>query len=188
VPCAVPSELLDSDADPCYYEGRGRGSVPWPGRGQRGRGRHTWQQTLPGGRARPAYSSKGRGRQPAGQPRLPVAQLVRPPGPHLQQRSPQQQQMRPIAGSTDAARPGVWQAPISASQLDSPNVAGMRQLSIGSALSGHANHQAAAPFIPPPATLYMQPAEQRGAAGKMSHAASAGRQRPAPPPYRPPGW
>ena len=180
LPSNLPSELLDSDADPCYSDRRGRGSAPWPGRGQRGYTRRTWQQP-PGGRPRPAYTSEGRGRPPVGQ-------LVRPPGPRPQQRSPQQQLMRPMAGSTDAARPGVWQTPTSVSQLDSPNGAGMRQLSIGSALGDHSNHQAAAPFISPPATLYMQPAEQRGAAGPMSHAASAGRQRPAPLPYRPPGW
>lgn len=187
LPSNVPSELLDSDADPCYYEARGRGSAPWPGRGQRGYGRHMWQPPL-GGRAWPTYNSQERGRQSAGQPRPPVGQLVRPPGPRPQQRSPQQQPMRPMASSTSAARPGVWQTPTSVSQLNTPNAAGMQQLSISRVLGDQAGLQPAAPAILPAGTHHMQAAEQRGAAGQMPHATSAGRQRPAPPPYRPPGW
>ena len=196
VPFTVPTELLDSDADPCYYTGRGRGSVPWPGHEQRGRGRRMWQQPLRG-RAWPAYISQGRSIQPAGQPWLTVGQLVRPTGPRPQQWTPQkqpsatiqqQQHIGPMTTSIDAALPGVWQAPTSAAQLNSPDVARMQQLSIGRALGDQASHQAAAPAIPHPATLHMQPAEQRGTAGQMSHAASMGRQRPAPAPYRPPGW
>jgi hypothetical protein len=189
----VPPGLLDSDADPCY--GGGGRSAPRPAWQQRGRGRQPWQAH--GRRAPSAYNSGVHGWRLAARPRPPGGQMWRPPGASLQQHGadhqqqavPQQQQMSctPHGASTGTAWSRPWQAPASAAQGRMPGAAGEWQpdpVTPGKQV----HHRPAVPPVSIGDICGAQSAEQQGAVVQVSPAASAGLQRPAPPPYRPPGW